>query len=90
MFNAWLKTEQREGATSSFTFGNICTFLCCEFKIKAVGILESDLEDYGIPNDDAKQYNVVREAIDRPASQRKVIHGGAQLPSYSFVPALFL
>jgi len=61
--------------------------------MKAVGILESDLEDYGIPNDDAKQYNVVREAMtkaDRPASRRKVIHGGAQLPSYSFVPALFL
>jgi hypothetical protein len=75
VFSNWLKAGS-SAQVPSFTFGNICVYLKCEFKMKCLRISESILEQFGVTADDAKQYKVIREAMtkaDKPASQRKVV-----------------
>ena len=59
--------------------------------MRLLGISESVFKQFNMSNGEIKQYKAVRDAMtraDKPASHRKVIEGGAQLPAYSFDPFL--
>jgi len=59
----WIKARMNlVGANRSqsllFTLSKICVYLCCEFKMRMLGVSESSLEQFGASSDEAKQYKV--------------------------------
>ena len=55
--------------------------------MRVMGISDSDMRQYGVSDNTYLRYQSVRNVItraDRPASARRVVHGGAQLPAFLF------
>ena len=56
-----------------------------------MGISASGMRQYGVSDNTYLRYQSVRNVMtraDRPASARRVVHDGAQLPAFSFDPIM--
>ena len=93
LFHAWLKTApfRSAGNQSLYSFGDIYEFIRCEIVMRVMVISASDTRQYGVSDNTYLCYQSVRNVMtraDRPASARRVVHSGAQLPAFSFDPIM--
>ena len=59
--------------------------------MRVMGISASGMRQYGVSDNTYLRYQSVRNVMtrtDRPASARRVVHGGAQIPAFSFDPIM--
>ena len=59
--------------------------------MRVMGISASEMIQYGVSDNAYLRYQYVRNVMtraDRPASARRVVHGGSQLPAFSFDPIM--
>ena len=90
-FHDYLKTSLKENEHATWTFSDIMTFLRCEVLMRIYDASAAELEDYGVTVDEVSRFQRVRKALtkaDKPASKRRVVDGGAQLPACTFDPIL--